>query len=88
VYSELEPDEKRTPHRNRNGFQGSAYLIRWLSRKIAFPLKMFTNDNKAYLKNVDFVLERVALTDAHNKLPSFLEECKNVCYCSRYCQQA
>jgi phospholipid/cholesterol/gamma-HCH transport system ATP-binding protein len=28
VYSELEPDEKRTPHRNRNGFQGSAYLIR------------------------------------------------------------
>jgi phospholipid/cholesterol/gamma-HCH transport system ATP-binding protein len=32
---------------------------------------MFTNDNKAVLKErVDFVLERVALTDAHNKLPS------------------
>jgi phospholipid/cholesterol/gamma-HCH transport system ATP-binding protein len=31
---------------------------------------MFTNDNKAVLKRVDFVLERVALTDAHNKLPS------------------
>jgi phospholipid/cholesterol/gamma-HCH transport system ATP-binding protein len=41
---------------------------------------MFTNDNKAVLKErVDFVLERVALTDAHkNYLLKFLEECKNV----------
>jgi phospholipid/cholesterol/gamma-HCH transport system ATP-binding protein len=41
---------------------------------------MFTNDNKAVIKErVDFVLERVALTDAHDKLPlKFLEECKNV----------
>jgi hypothetical protein len=40
---------------------------------------MFTNDNKAVIKErVDFVLERVALTDAY-KLPlKFLEECKNV----------
>jgi phospholipid/cholesterol/gamma-HCH transport system ATP-binding protein len=29
---------------------------------------MFTNDNKAVIKErVDFVLERVALIDAHNK---------------------
>jgi phospholipid/cholesterol/gamma-HCH transport system ATP-binding protein len=42
-------------------------------------LKMFTNDNKAVLKErVDFVLERVALTDAH-KLPSqFLRNAKRV----------
>jgi phospholipid/cholesterol/gamma-HCH transport system ATP-binding protein len=32
---------------------------------------MFTNDNKAVIKErVDFVLERVALIDAHDKLPS------------------
>jgi ABC-type Fe3+/spermidine/putrescine transport system ATPase subunit len=44
---------------------------RFNNENVAFPLKMFTNDNKAVLKErVDFVLERVALTDAHNKLPS------------------
>jgi phospholipid/cholesterol/gamma-HCH transport system ATP-binding protein len=42
---------------------------------------MFTNDNKAVIKErVDFVLERVALIDAHmiNYLLKFLVECKNV----------
>jgi phospholipid/cholesterol/gamma-HCH transport system ATP-binding protein len=71
VYSELEPDEKRTPHRELDGFQGSALFDSMtVEENVAFPLKMFTNDNKAVLKErVDFV-ERVALTDAHNKLPS------------------
>jgi phospholipid/cholesterol/gamma-HCH transport system ATP-binding protein len=50
---------------------------------------MFTNDNKAVIKErVDFVLER-ALTDAHNKLPSQISGgMQKRVYCSRYCQQA
>jgi phospholipid/cholesterol/gamma-HCH transport system ATP-binding protein len=54
-----------------DGFQGSALFDSMtVEENVAFPLKMFTNDNKAVLKErVDFV-ERVALTDAHNKLPS------------------
>ncbi|SEA85451.1 phospholipid/cholesterol/gamma-HCH transport system ATP-binding protein [Flavobacterium gillisiae] len=73
VYSELEPDEKREL-RTEIGmvFQGSALFDSMtVEENVAFPLKMFTNDNKAKIKErVDFVLERVALTDAHNKLPS------------------
>jgi phospholipid/cholesterol/gamma-HCH transport system ATP-binding protein len=73
VYSELEPDEKREL-RTEIGmvFQGSALFDSMtVEENVAFPLKMFTNDNKAVIKErVDFVLERVALTDAHNKLPS------------------
>ena len=73
VYSELEPDEKREL-RTEIGmvFQGSALFDSMtVEENVAFPLRMFTNDNKAVLKErVDFVLERVALTDAHNKLPS------------------
>ncbi|CAM2933893.1 ABC transporter ATP-binding protein [Flavobacterium frigoris] len=73
VYSELEPDEKREL-RTEIGmvFQGSALFDSMtVEENVAFPLKMFTNDNKAIIKErVDFVLERVALTDAHNKLPS------------------
>jgi phospholipid/cholesterol/gamma-HCH transport system ATP-binding protein len=80
VYSELEPDEKENSAQKLNGFQGSALFDSMtVEENVAFPLKMFTNDNKAVLKErVDF-LERVALTDAHNKLPSQIsEECKNV----------
>jgi phospholipid/cholesterol/gamma-HCH transport system ATP-binding protein len=73
VYSELEPDEKREL-RTEIGmvFQGSALFDSMtVEENVAFPLKMFTNDNKALIKErVDFVLERVALIDAHDKLPS------------------
>lgn len=73
VYSELEADEKREL-RTEIGmvFQGSALFDSMtVEENVAFPLKMFTNDNKAKIKErVDFVLERVALTDAHGKLPS------------------
>jgi phospholipid/cholesterol/gamma-HCH transport system ATP-binding protein len=87
VYSELEPDEKENSHRNWNGFQGSA-LFDSMTVEENVSLKMFTNDNKAVLKErVDFVLERVALTDAHNKLPSQISGMQNVCI-ARYCQQA
>jgi phospholipid/cholesterol/gamma-HCH transport system ATP-binding protein len=64
-------------------FQGSALFDSMtVEENVAFPLKMFTNDNKAVLKErVDFVLERVALTDAHNKLPSQISGgMQNVCY--------
>jgi phospholipid/cholesterol/gamma-HCH transport system ATP-binding protein len=73
VYSEIEPDEKREL-RTEIGmvFQGSALFDSMtVAENVAFPLRMFTTDNKANIKErVDFVLERVALTDAHDKLPS------------------
>ncbi|MEN9907331.1 MAG: hypothetical protein RLZZ540_472 [Bacteroidota bacterium] len=73
IYSELNPDEKREL-RTEIGmvFQGSALFDSMtVAENVAFPLKMFTNDNKAKIKErVDFVLERVALKDAHHKLPS------------------
>jgi phospholipid/cholesterol/gamma-HCH transport system ATP-binding protein len=73
VYSTLEDDEKREL-RTEIGmvFQGSALFDSMtVSENVAFPLRMFTNNNKAQIKErVDFVLERVALKDAHSKLPS------------------
>ena len=73
IYSNLEDDEKREL-RTEIGmvFQGSALFDSMtVAENVAFPLKMFTNDNKAKIKErVDFVLERVALKDAHHKLPS------------------
>ena len=73
VYSSLEDDEKREL-RTEIGmvFQGSALFDSMtVAENVAFPLKMFTRDNKAKIKErVDFVLERVALQEAHNKLPS------------------
>ena len=73
VYSELEEDEKRDL-RTEIGmvFQGSALFDSMtVAENVGFPLKMFTKNNRAEIKErVDFVLERVALTEAHNKLPS------------------
>lgn len=73
IYSELESDEKREL-RTEIGmlFQGSALFDSMtVEENVAFPLRMFTNDNKKKIKErVDFVLERVALVDSHKKLPS------------------
>ena len=73
VYSELEDDEKRAL-RTEIGmvFQGSALFDSMtVAENVAFPLKMFTKDDKAKIEErVDFVLKRVALVDAHKKLPS------------------
>jgi len=42
-----------------------------VAENVGFPLKMFTNEGNAKIqKRVDFVLKRVNLVDAHNKLPS------------------
>ena len=73
IYSELNPDEKRDL-RTEIGmvFQGSALFDSMtVAENVGFPLKMFTKDNNAKIqKRVDFVLKRVDLTDAHQKLPS------------------
>jgi phospholipid/cholesterol/gamma-HCH transport system ATP-binding protein len=73
IYSELEADEKREL-RTEIGmvFQGSALFDSMtVAENVAFPLKMFTNDDKAKIEErVDFVLKRVNLIDAHKKLPS------------------
>ena len=73
IYSELDPDEKREL-RTEIGmvFQGSALFDSMtVAENVAFPLRMFTNDDKAKIEDrVDFVLKRVNLIDAHKKLPS------------------
>ncbi|MFI0492159.1 ABC transporter ATP-binding protein, partial [Flavobacterium sp.] len=73
IYSELEEDEKREL-RTEIGmvFQGSALFDSMtVAENVGFPLKMFTqNSNSEIQKRVDFVLKRVNLIDAHNKLPS------------------
>jgi len=73
IYSELTPDEKREL-RTEIGmvFQGSALFDSMtVAENVGFPLKMFTNNTKAQIKErVDFVLKRVNLIDADHKLPS------------------
>jgi len=73
IYSDLSKDEKREL-RTEIGmvFQGSALFDSMtVAQNVAFPLKMFTKNTRAETKaRVDFVLERVNLTEAHNKLPS------------------
>ncbi|WP_291105031.1 MULTISPECIES: ABC transporter ATP-binding protein [unclassified Flavobacterium] len=73
IYSELGQSEKREL-RTEIGmvFQGSALFDSMtVAENVGFPLKMFTNEGNAKIqKRVDFVLKRVNLVDAHNKLPS------------------
>jgi phospholipid/cholesterol/gamma-HCH transport system ATP-binding protein len=73
IYSELSADEKREL-RTEIGmvFQGSALFDSLtVAENVGFPLRMFTHDNKSKIQQrVDFVLKRVNLVDAHNKLPS------------------
>jgi phospholipid/cholesterol/gamma-HCH transport system ATP-binding protein len=73
VYSELDSEERREL-RTEIGmlFQGSALFDSMtVAENVAFPLKMFTNDDKHKIQErVDFVLQRVALVNAHHKLPS------------------
>lgn len=73
VYASLSTDEKREL-RTEIGmvFQGSALFDSMtVAENVAFPLKMFTNNNNSETKDrVDFVLKRVNLVDAHQKLPS------------------
>ena len=53
-------------------FQGSALFDSMtIAQNVMFPLKMFTKQSKSEMEDrVDFVLKRVNLDDAHNKMPS------------------
>jgi phospholipid/cholesterol/gamma-HCH transport system ATP-binding protein len=73
IYSELSNDEKRAL-RTEIGmvFQGSALFDSMtVEENVGFPLKMFTKKTQKEIKErVDFVIERVNLTNAHYKRPS------------------
>lgn len=72
-YWEMTEDEKREL-RTEIGmvFQGSALFDSMtVAENVGFPLRMFTKQSKGEIADrVDFVLKRVNLIDAHNKLPS------------------
>ena len=53
-------------------FQGSALFDSMtIAENVMFPLRMFTKQSKSEMEDrVDFVLKRVNLPDAHNKMPS------------------
>ena len=73
IYSTLTEKEKREI-RTEIGmvFQGSALFDSMtVEGNVGFPLKMFTDYSKKQIKErVDFVLDRVNLIDAHDRLPS------------------
>ncbi|WP_111309291.1 ABC transporter ATP-binding protein [Confluentibacter sediminis] len=73
IFSELTEDQKRDL-RSEIGmvFQGSALFDSLtIAQNVMFPLKMFTKQSKSEMEDrVDFVLKRVNLIDAHNKMPS------------------
>lgn len=73
IYSDLSSDEKRDL-RSQMGmvFQGSALFDSMtIAENVMFPLRMFTKQSKREMQDrVNFVLNRVNLADAHNKLPS------------------
>ncbi len=73
AYSKLSSDE-RSDLRAEMGmvFQGSALFDSMtIAENVKFPLRMFTKQSKSEMNDrVDFVLKRVNLSDAHNKMPS------------------
>mgnify|MGYP000029431404 FL=1 len=73
IFSQLSDDEKRNM-RAKIGmvFQGSALFDSMtIAENVMFPLQMFTKQSKSEMQDrADFVLKRVNLPDAHNKMPS------------------
>jgi len=73
VFSDLSEKEKRNL-RGEIGmvFQGSALFDSMtIEENVMFPLQMFTKMSKSEMQDrADFVLKRVNLPDAHNKMPS------------------
>jgi phospholipid/cholesterol/gamma-HCH transport system ATP-binding protein len=73
IYSDLTDKEKREL-RTEIGmvFQGSALFDSMtVAENVGFPLKMFTDNSSSEIDDrVDFVLKRVNLINAHQKLPS------------------
>lgn len=73
IYSQLTDDEKRNIRAEMGMvFQGSALFDSMtIEENVMFPLKMFTKQSKSEMQDrVDFVLNRVNLSDAHKKKPS------------------
>lgn len=73
VFSNLSESEKRDLRAEIGMvFQGSALFDSMtIAENVMFPLKMFTKMNKSEMTDrADFVLKRVNLPDAHNKMPS------------------
>ncbi|WP_299526060.1 ABC transporter ATP-binding protein [Winogradskyella sp.] len=73
VFNELSPDEKRDLRAEIGMvFQGSALFDSMtIAENVMFPLRMLTKQSKSEMEDrVDFVLRRVNLDDAHNKMPS------------------
>lgn len=75
IYSELSDAEKREL-RTEIGmvFQGSALFDSMtVEENVGFPLKMFSNRSAAEIKDrVNFVIKRVNLLNANNKMPAEL----------------
>ena len=73
IYSELSPNERRDL-RAKIGmvFQGSALFDSMtIAENVMFPLRMFTKQSKSEMQDrTNIVLNRVNLSDAHNKMPS------------------
>ncbi|MCX7552021.1 ABC transporter ATP-binding protein [Xanthomarina sp. F2636L] len=73
IYSELDANQKREL-RSEMGmvFQGSALFDSMtIMENVMFPLRMFTKQSKSEMEDrANFVLKRVKLEDAHNKMPS------------------
>lgn len=73
IFSNLTEDEKRDLRAEIGMvFQGSALFDSMtIAENVMFPLRMFTKLSKSeMLDRVDFVLNRVNLENAHNKMPS------------------
>lgn len=72
-YLNLTRDERRNLRAEMGMvFQGSALFDSMtIAENVMFPLRMFTEQSKSEMdERVDFVLNRVNLHDAHNKMPS------------------
>lgn len=73
IFSKLSEDEKRDIRADIGMvFQGSALFDSMtIAENVMFPLRMFTKMSKSEMQDrVDFVLNRVNLSDAHHKMPS------------------
>ncbi|XMO85159.1 ATP-binding cassette domain-containing protein [Algibacter sp. AS12] len=73
VFAKLTEDEKRNIRAEIGMvFQGSALFDSMtIAQNVMFPLKMFTKQSKSEMEDrVNFVLKRVNLDTAHNKMPS------------------
>ncbi|MBD0824133.1 MULTISPECIES: ABC transporter ATP-binding protein [Aestuariibaculum] len=73
IFSKLSDAEKRNLRAEIGMvFQGSALFDSMtIAQNVMFPLKMFTKQSKSEMEDrVNFVLKRVNLENAHNKMPS------------------